>query len=621
MSGFAGIIKADGGTPDAKLIERMAERLAFRGPDAKQIWMHPGAGFCFTLLRTGPSPQSDSQPLSLDGRIWLLGDVRLDGREELLRKLEQLDGKIFLNVTNEELILRAWRQWAEKSFEALIGDFAFALWDAEAKQLWCARSLMGAKPFFYAHTGRQFVFSNMLDIVRVSPEVSTKLDLRFIGDFLLQSWCADPERSVFQDIRRLPAGHFLKYSNGEICVRRYATLPIEEPLFLKRREDYVEEFRSHLEQAVRDRLPAGPAGVFMSGGLDSTSVAAIAKKVSSAGNSSERLRAYTMDYSPLFEDEEGAYATKVAQFLRIPIDILSPASCPPFRGWEEPSFGTPEPCGEPFFSLHIQDYRHVAKRARVVLTGDGGDDIMTGLAWPYLVYLLKRGRVVTMASAIGGYTLRHRRLPLLRAGIRTRFRRWMGRAEEELRPPEWLEPEFERDFHLRDRWRELQQPEKKLHPLHPGGYATLTGVFWPNVFESEDAGWSGAPVEARAPLLDLRLVRFLLRVPPVPWCMNKELLRTSMLGLLPEEVRVRKKTPLLGDPLQLHAEKNGWKAVLPDGACERLDKFVNCKMLSATSRPALGLSLWADVRPIALDYWLKGVENRQRIQYSRNEGN
>src|SRR5271163_3500620 len=122
MSGFADIVKADGESPDAKLIERMAERLAFRGPDATQIWMHPGAGFCFTLLRTGPSSQSDSQPLSLDGRIWLLGDVRLDGREELLRKLEQIDEEISVDATNEELILRAWRHWAEKSFEVLIGD-------------------------------------------------------------------------------------------------------------------------------------------------------------------------------------------------------------------------------------------------------------------------------------------------------------------------------------------------------------------------------------------------------------------------------------------------------------------------------------------------------------------
>jgi asparagine synthase (glutamine-hydrolysing) len=621
MSGFAGIVTADGRTQDAKLIERMAERLTFRGADATQVWTRPGAGFCFTLLRTGPSPQAATQPYSLDGQVWLLGDVRLDAREDLLRKLEQHGEKASADVTNEELILRAWRQWADKSFEVLVGDFAFAIWDAEASQLWCVRDLMGARPFFYAHSAGQFVFSNTLEVVRIAPHVSAKLDLHFIGDFLLQSWCPDAERTAFLDIRRLPAGNALKYSEGEVSVRRFATLPIEEPLFLERREDYVEEFRGHLEQAVRDRLPAGPAACFMSGGLDSTSVAAIACKVQTARGSRDSLCAYTVDYTPLFQDEEGAYATMVAQHIGIPIDILAGASTRPFSGWEEALLRTPEPCAEPFFALHVEHYRQVAERARVVLSGDGGDDVMTGRAWPYLVYLLKRGRVDTMAAAFGGYALRHGKLPPLRAGIRTRLRRWMGRKEEELGYPGWLEPAFERDLHLRARWLELQQPAKAMHPLHPEGYAALTGAFWPSVFESEDAGWTGLPVEARAPLLDQRLLRFLLRVPPVPWCMNKELLRTAMHGLLPEEVRVRKKTPLQGDPLLLHAEKNGWTAVLSDRACERLSNFVNCKMLSATSRPALGLSLWADLRPIALDYWLKSVENRQRIKYSPNEGN
>ena len=313
MSGFAGIVCADGGTPDAKLIERMAERLAFRGPDATQVWARAGAAFCFTLLRTGPSPQAATQPISLDGRIWLLGDVRLDGRIELLRKLEQHGEKISTDTNNEELILRAWHQWAEKSFEAFIGDFAFALWDVETRQLWCARDLMGARPFFYSHAGGQLIFSNTLEAVRLVPDVSDRLDLHFIGDFLLQSWCPDAERTAFLDIRRLPAGHALKYSNGELSVRRYATLPIEEPLFLKRREDYVEAFRGHLEQAVRDRLPAGEAGIFMSGGLDSTSVAAMAKRVQDQRGIRDSLRAHTVDYTPLFEDEEGAFATKVAQ--------------------------------------------------------------------------------------------------------------------------------------------------------------------------------------------------------------------------------------------------------------------------------------------------------------------
>ncbi len=620
MSGFAGIVSADGGTADAKLIERMAERLAFRGPDATQIWMRPGAGFCFTLLRTGPSPQAATQPCSLDARVWLLGDVRLDGREELQRKLGQHGEKTSTEATNEELILRTWRQWGEKSFEVLTGDFAFAIWDTEAKSLWCVRDLMGTRPFFYAHARGQLVFSNTLDAVRLSPDVSSKLDAHFIGDFLLQSWCPDAERTVFQDIRRLPAGHALRYSNGEVFVHRYASLPIEEPLFLKRREDYVEEFRRHLEQAVRDRLPPGPAGVFMSGGMDSTSVAAMANKVQAARGIQNSLHAHTVSYAPLFDDAEPGLASQTAQYIGIPIEILAGASSPPFDRWEAQSPQTPEPCSEPFFALHLEHYRQLASRARVALSGDGGDDILTGRAWPYVVYLLKSARVGTLAGAFGGYILRHGRFPPLRAGIRTRLRRWITGVDESLDYPDWLEPRFAQELHLRERWRELQQPYKAVHPVHPAGYASVISTYWPSTFENEDAGWTGVPVETRAPLFDLRLLRFLLRVPPVPWCMHKELLREAMRGLLPDEVRLRRKTPLRGDPLQLHAEKDGWKPVLAAGACERLSKFVNCKVLSATSRPALGLSLWADLRPIALDHWLKSVENSERIQYSANGG-
>ncbi len=613
MSGFAGIARADGGTPDAELIERMAERLAFRGPDAKRVWLKPGAGFCFTFLRTGPAPQAESQPISLDGKIWLLGDVRLDSRDELKQRLGQSGEKTISGVTDEELVLRAWRLWGEKSFEVFSGDYSFALWDSETKKLCCVRDLMGTRPFFYAHLGAQLIFSNTLDVVRLSPDVSAKLDKRFIGDFLLQAWCPDAVRTAFQDIRRLPAGHVLSSANGKVSVRRFAGFAIEEPLPLKRPEDYVEEFRSHLERAVRDRLPLGSAGVFMSGGLDSTSVAAMSKKVIRERGSETSLRAHTVSYTPLFNDDESLFASSVAEHLSIPIEILAGASSPPFDGWAESAISSPEPCSEPFLRLNIQHYRQLAAGARVALTGDGGDDILTGRAWPYLAYLLRRARVGTIAWAFSDYTFRYKRFPPLRAGIRARVHRWLGRADGSAGFPGWLEPRFERELRLRDRWKELQQPVKEVHPLHSVGYASLTSSYWPNMFENEDAGWTGVAVETRAPLLDQKLLRFLLRVPPVPWCMNKELLRESMAGLLPEEVRLRKKTPLLGDPLMLHTQKNGWKATIASDACERLKMFVDCKMLTATSHPAVGSTLWADLRPIALDFWLKSVENEQRI--------
>jgi len=614
MSGFAGIVCTGGTTPDRRLLERMAARLTFRGPDATHIWSQAVAGFCFTLLRTGPAPQSSEQPCTLDGRVWLLGDVRLDGREDLRRQLEQSDESITAEVTDEVLILRAWRRWGKDGLAKLNGDLSFALWDGTERRLWCVRDLMGARPFFYAQSTDGFYFSNTLEVLRQAPDVSSKLDPQFIGDFLLQEWCEDGARTVYRDIHRLPPGHTLVYSDGELCVRCYTDFSVEEPLALKRPEEYVERFQELLESAVRDRLPRRSCGIFLSGGLDSTSVAAVACNIAKKDGAGGPLRAYTVDCRPLFNDEEGYLASLVAENLGIGIEILSGASCLPYEGWEDSLLRTPEPGHDPFLLISQRQYRQVQGHARVVLSGYGGDDILTGQAWPYLTCLFRQRSFGTIVKTFGRYILKHRRIPPLRGGFRTRLRRWMGRTDPLTAFPQWLEPHFAERHNLRGRWRELQESRKKGHPLHPIALACLSSRFWSSVFESEDAGWTGVPVELRAPLLDQRLLRFLLRVPPVPWCMEKALLREAMRGILPEEVRARPKTPLLGDFIKHFIESKKWSPLpLPEPTAE-LRKFVDWERLSTTLATAAGSTLWVGLRPVSLCYWLKGVVNEERIR-------
>jgi len=614
MSGFAGIVCTGGTTPDPRLLERMAERLAFRGPDATQIWSRAGAGFCFTLLRTGPAPQSSEQPCTLDGRVWLLGDVRLDGREDLRRQLEQSDESITAEVTDEELVLRAWRQRGEESLADFLGDFAFALWDAEARRLLCVRDLLGLRPFYYSQAGERLYFSNTLDVLRLVPDLSSALDPVFIGDFLLQDSCADPVRTAFRDISRLPGGHFLRYSKHAVEVCRYTSLPVEDPLWLKRPAEYVERFRTLLETAVRDRLPRGPAAILMSGGLDSTSIAAIANKLAPGLGAPGSLRAYTIDYRPLFEDEEGYYASLAAEHLGIPIEVFSGAACVPYEGWDNLGALMAEPCNEPFLLVNPQQYRRVQAHARVALSGLGGDDLLTGQAWPYLLYLLRRSRFGTIGGSFGGYFLKHGRIPPLLGGFRTRFRQLVSRPDPMAEYPPWLDPDFEKRLRLREKWLELQRPRMSSHPLYPLGYAGLTSHYWSGVFETEDAASTGVPVEQRAPLLDQRVLRYLLRVPPVPWCVHKDLLRQTMRGLLPEKIRLRPKTPLLGDPLKLHVERGAWNPdPLPKLAAE-LREFVNWEQLRAILATSASSALWINLRPVSLCYWLKAVANEERIR-------
>jgi asparagine synthase (glutamine-hydrolysing) len=609
MSGFAGMVSAGGGVPDPRLLDLMAAGLKFRGPDATQIWSQPGTGFCFTFLRTGPAPQSAEQPRSLDGRVWLIGEVRLDGREELRRELEQIDRPVPSNATDEELILLAWGQWHEEGLAKLLGDFSFALWDPVSRELLCVRDLMGTRPFFYAVSGDWFFFGNTLEVLRLAPGLSLELDAQFIGDFLLLEGSSDASRTAYKNIRRLAPGHWLKYSSGGLYIHRYAALPVEEPLWLKHPEEYVERFQFLFEQSVRDRLPRERSAVFLSGGLDSTSVAAVATKVAKRSGASELMRAYTIDCRPLFRDEEGILATSVARHLGIEIQTLPAVSCLPYQHWEDSGPRTPEPIHDPFLALHHLQYQLVAPQARVVFTGYGGDDLLTGQAWPYFVYLLRRWRLGAISKAFGGYMIKHKRIPPLRGGFRTMLRRWMGRTDSSAEFPTWLEPRFVEQYQLRGRWLELQQMRKPAHPLHPIGYAGLSSESVSTMYDSEDAAWTTVPVEWRAPLLDVRLLRFLLRVPPVPWCMEKHLGREAMRGMLPEEIRSRVKTPLPVDLLDCFIASDKWRPFPLAEPPSEVRTYVDWEKVCATLAQVRGSALWTVLRPVSLGYWITNLDN------------
>jgi asparagine synthase (glutamine-hydrolysing) len=244
MSGFAGVVTSDGAPADREVLQRMADLLAFRGPDATVVRTVGCAGFCFTLLRTGPAPQTEEQPFTLDGEQWLLGDIRLDGRDDLRKSLSGDGHDIHTDATDEELTLRTWRQHGTKSGDVLMGDYTFAIWEPAAKRLIGVRDVIGARPFFYSHAGNTLCFSNTLEALQVVPGVDLRLDPHFVGDFLLQGWCSDLERTVYRGIRRLKPGHLLELRHGAAVSRLFAQLPIREPLMYRRPAEYLEHFQS-----------------------------------------------------------------------------------------------------------------------------------------------------------------------------------------------------------------------------------------------------------------------------------------------------------------------------------------------------------------------------------------
>lgn len=620
MSGYAGLVRLGSGdstaAEDARRIEQMAKVIAFRGPDAQNIWSHPEVQFCFSFLKTGPAPQSSTQPCSLDGRTWLLGDVRLDGRDELLRRFEKRGERVEPAISDEELVLHVFQIFGESGVAALDGDFSFVLWDAKKKKIAGFRDLTGSKPFFYFVGKEILAFSNTLDALRFSPGFAGTLDETFLGDYLIASWCHDPERTVYRQIRRLPPGHSLEFSAEGLRVRRVSAFPIEETIVYVRGEEYVEHYRELLHQAVKDRLPNKASVVFMSGGLDSTTVAAEANRTWTKRVGGGSVQALTIDYNPLFDDREGKEAEQVAKHLGISFEMLSGADCQPFAAWKDAVFSMPEPQNEPFFALQIEKHRRAAAKARVALSGDGGDDVLLGHAWPYLRDLLRKGRLFKAAGNVIKHILSKHSLPVLGLGIRSGIQNRIGRRSQRELFPDWILPEFEKRLNLRERFAALQKRPTSEHPTHPWPYFMLSGPFWPSILEGEDSAWSGVALEARAPLLDRRMVRYLFRLPVMPWCMDKHLVRQAMRGILPPGTLTRPKAPLARDPLEIWVKQRNWSPLplLDTVNINSLQAMVDRGKWENTLKVSNSNVNYESLRPLTLAWWLKSVEMKRGIQ-------
>jgi len=604
MSGFFGVVRDSGESSDPAAFQTFAERLKFRGAGTTTIWTRPGNGLCYVAFHNLSEGRSETHPASLDSHEWIVGDIRLDGQVELTAQLGRSSNQTQTN-SDREMLLRAWQKWGPDCLPKILGDYSFALWDDSQNALWCARDFIGARPFFYAMAEGAFYFSNTLRALRGLPGISSKLDSVFIGDFLLAGYCSDLSRTVYRDIHRLPPAHRLKYSSGRVEIERFFSLPIEEPLQLKNPEDYLQAYLELLRQAVADRSPREATALYLSGGLDSASVCAIAAELAEKQSRPNTLKAFTVSWQALFDDPEPHFATRAAKHLGLAHEILEDPEVLPL----EIPFPTPEPWGELFGGRAQKQCARIAKHSTVVLAGDGGDDVLTGQAWPYLQSLHKRGKWTQMIRSFGGFLLSHGRFPPLRGGFRSRLRRFLQREEPDEGFPTWISPEFERKAALRERFRELNRPKLHLHPVHPDAYTALQSSYWSGFLENEDAGWTGVALETRAPLLDLRLLRFLLRLPPVPWCVDKELVRKVLGDYLPEAIVRRPKTTLVRDPLEAAQTDRNWRPRCPPNPSAHVQSFVNWSSWNETLISAKGLLSWDNLRPLSLEYWFKDVEN------------
>jgi asparagine synthase (glutamine-hydrolysing) len=601
MSGIVAMMNVDGPPIDTRLLGRMTAFLAHRGPDRQRTHATRHAGLGCAHLRVSDDGASDEQPFTLDGRTWIVADARVDGRADLIAELRAHDeGACAADASDVELIARAYRAWGDSCVAHLLGDFSFAVWDGTRQQLFCARDHLGVKPLFHARLGGTIVVSNTLDCIRLHPAASGEINEPAIADFLLFGSHQDRTATVFRDIERLPAAHAVTWSRETSTCRRYWTMPVDETVHVARADEYIDRFTELVRMAVRDRLRTRRIGVLMSGGVDSTTLAAAAAGILREGAAPFRLQALTSVYERLIADNERHFAALVADHLRIPIAYDVRDDEVSIAQWDRVSVHTPEPVDNPAaFAAGLAFFDRSARDARVLLYGDGPDNALQYEWRPYLTHLLSTRQIGRLVGALWLDLSMHARLPLwssLRqaAGGQRRAQQWRDVF------PAWLDDEFATRCDCKARWEARMRPPASPHAIRPRAFAGFDALRWQPLFDYCDVVAAASHCEIRHPFLDLRLLRFALALPAMPWCRNKLIIRRSMQGALPDAVLRRTKTPVAVSPDLARVRRSGFPRLTPTSA---LLRYVNPRRVPTD--PTTEVELRAALRPLGLDYWLR----------------
>lgn len=534
-----------------------------------------------------------STSASLAGRCWISGRFRLDARDELRARL----GASSTSASDAMLCLQAYAKWGEAFTGFLAGDFAFALWDDEAQHLLGVRDRLGVYPLFHSRTGNAWLVSDSLDWLAARVPTNDALDDYWIADFLVLGISREFERTVYRDIKRLAPAHRLKLDAGGVSLHRYWRFDIPEPAFLHRAAAYHERFRELLSRAVADRMPADRLGIAMSGGLDSTTLAATAVEVT--GDPS-RIVAECEHYERLMHIGEDRYASLAARHIGIELHIRPADDTAYDPQWRTRELWSAEPTTALINAHNIHRVgRQMGALAPVWLDGEGPDNALTLERNAYLGWLLRRRSWRRLAQALAGYVAAKG----LAGWAKTIGRHTRLQRKAELEPfdtlPPWLRRDFAERLNLSERQESLGLGGDMSHPWHPASIGSFTSPIWQSHFGVRDFEESLAGFEWRYPYLDLRVLEFMLSVPPVPWGWNKRLIREAMRGRLPPEVLTRRKTPLDCSPEVATMRQVGLPTLPPD---HRIARYVDPQCLP--DRSASDSELTTSLNAHALDYWL-----------------
>ena len=277
MSGICGIVAFDGVPVEPEVLRKMADVAAHRGPDGIRYWYEGAAGLAHLALDLTPGSSRERQPTvdHQDGLV-LTSDARIDNRDELVRALG--DGGYLPDEapTEADIILAAYRRWGEACPGHIIGDFAFAIWDERREILFAARDPMGMRALYYRVEPRRVLFATEVKQILAAPDIQARLFEPAVAAFLA-STTGLPEWTYYQGIAQLPPAHALSADAGGHRTWRYWAIDPGYEIRYTEEGQYAEHFAEIFKEAVRCRLRSSkPVGIFLSGGMDSGSVASTA---------------------------------------------------------------------------------------------------------------------------------------------------------------------------------------------------------------------------------------------------------------------------------------------------------------------------------------------------------
>jgi len=359
-----------------EILSRMGFALAHRGPDDGDERITISDAGCVALghkrLSIIDLSPAGRQPMANeDQSVWLTLNGEIYNYQELRQELEA-KGHRFRSHSDSEVVVHLYEESGADCLAKLKGMFAFALWDSKQRSLLLARDRIGKKPLHYCLTAEGVIFASEIKALLQHPAVNRELNLRGLSKYLSYEYVPAPD-TIFRSIKKLEPGHYLIYSKHHSRIARYWDIPLQNNQATSRREeDCTEELRALLNLSVRRRLVADvPVGLFVSGGLDSGIVAAF------AANAKSELDCFSIGFDePSFD--ESVYSKTIAASLGIRHHVKMFTGRDMLQLLEQLPRLLDEPLADPsVFPLYLLS-QFAARHLKVVLSGDGGDELFAG---------------------------------------------------------------------------------------------------------------------------------------------------------------------------------------------------------------------------------------------------